>query len=49
MAGLEKALAASDVNALRAMLKALVSGYTPSDSVVDWVCLEQESSGDTVH
>ena len=49
MAELEKALAASDVNALRAMLKALVSGYTPSDGVVDWVCLEQESSGDTVH
>ena len=49
MAGLEKALVASDVNALRAMLKALVSGYTPSDGVVDWVCLEQESSGDTVH
>ena len=49
MAELEKVLAASDVNALRAMLKALVSGYTPSDGVVDWVCLEQESSGDTVH
>jgi len=49
MAELEKALAASDVNALRAMLKALVSGYTPSDGVVDWVCLEQESSGDSVH
>ena len=49
MAELEKVLAASDVNALRAMLKALVSGYTPSDGVVDWVCLEQESSGDSVH
>lgn len=45
MAALEQALANSDVGAVRAMLKALVSGYEPNDGILDWVCLERESSG----
>lgn len=45
LAVLEEALANNDVGAVRAVLKALVSGYLPSDGIVDWVSLEQENAG----
>lgn len=45
MAALEQALANSDVGAVRAMLKALVSGYEPNDGILDWVCLERRNDG----
>jgi hypothetical protein len=25
------------------MMEQLVSGYTPNDEIVDWLCLEQEA------
>eukprot|EP00887_Chlorella_sp_A99_P004417 scaffold39.g4417.t1 len=40
---LKLALNANDVGAIRLMMKKLVSGYTPSDEIVDWVYLEQEA------
>jgi FlaA1/EpsC-like NDP-sugar epimerase len=40
---LEMALSANDVDVVRTMMKKLVSGYTPSDGIVDWVYLEQEA------
>jgi FlaA1/EpsC-like NDP-sugar epimerase len=36
---LEQALHTHDVPALRALLQQLVTGYTPSDDIVDWVYL----------
>jgi FlaA1/EpsC-like NDP-sugar epimerase len=38
---LEQALNANDVPAIRLMLQQMVSGYRPSDEIVDWVYLEQ--------
>lgn len=43
---LEMALNINDVAVIRAMMKQLVSGYTPSDEIVDWVYLEQEAEAD---
>jgi FlaA1/EpsC-like NDP-sugar epimerase len=40
---LEIALNINDVGVIRVMLQQLVSGYTPSDEIVDWVYLEQEA------
>jgi FlaA1/EpsC-like NDP-sugar epimerase len=40
---LEAALNISDINIIRAMMQELVMDYAPSDEVVDWVYLEQES------
>lgn len=40
---LEMALNANDVGVIRMMMRELVGGYTPSDDIVDWVYLEQES------
>ncbi|WP_227460050.1 polysaccharide biosynthesis protein [Laribacter hongkongensis] len=40
---LEVALNVNDVGVIRLAMKKLVSGYTPSDEIVDWVYLEQES------
>ncbi|MCI1014378.1 polysaccharide biosynthesis protein [Herbaspirillum sp. C7C2] len=37
------ALSANDVNAIRTIMQRLVSGYTPSDEIVDWVYMEQET------
>ncbi len=37
------ALEINDVNVIRLMMSKLVSGYTPSTEIVDWVFLEQES------
>ena len=39
---LEVALSVNDVGVIRLMMKQLVSGYIPSDNIVDWVYLEQE-------
>jgi FlaA1/EpsC-like NDP-sugar epimerase len=39
---LEVALSVNDVGVIRLMMKQLVSGYMPSDNIVDWVYLEQE-------
>jgi FlaA1/EpsC-like NDP-sugar epimerase len=40
---LEMALNVNDVGAIRLMMEKLVTGYTPSDEIVDWVYLEQEA------
>lgn len=40
---LEMALNVNDVGVIRLMMVGLVNGYTPSDEIVDWVYLEQES------
>jgi FlaA1/EpsC-like NDP-sugar epimerase len=40
---LEMALDVNDVGVIRLMMEKLVSGYTPSDEIVDWVYLEQEA------
>jgi FlaA1/EpsC-like NDP-sugar epimerase len=40
---LEMALNANDVGVIRLMMQQLVAGYVPSDEIVDWVYLEQES------
>ena len=40
---LEIALNLNDVGVIRLMLKKLVTGYTPSNEIVDWVYLEQEA------
>lgn len=37
------ALEINDVNVIRLMMSKLVSGYTPSTEIVDWVFLEQDS------
>ena len=39
---LEMALNVNDVGVIRLMMEKLVTGYTPSDKIVDWVYLEQE-------
>jgi hypothetical protein len=40
---LEIALNVNDVGVIRLMMQKLVVGYTPSDTIVDWVYLEQEA------
>lgn len=40
---LEMALNVNDVDVIRLMMQQLVTGYTPSDEIVDWVYLEQEA------
>jgi len=40
---LESALNVNDVGVIRLLMGKLVSGYTPSDEIVDWVYLEQEA------
>lgn len=40
---LEMALNINDVSIIRLMMEKLVSGYIPSDEIVDWVYLEQEA------
>ena len=37
------ALNANDVGVIRLMMEKLVTGYTPSDEIVDWVYLQQEA------
>lgn len=40
---LEMALNVNDVGVIRLMMEKLVSGYTPSEAIVDWVYLAQEA------
>lgn len=40
---LELALNLNDVAVIRLMMQQLVTGYTPSDDIVDWVYLEQKT------
>ncbi len=40
---LEMALNVNDVGVIRLMMEKLVTGYMPSDEIVDWVYLEQEA------
>jgi FlaA1/EpsC-like NDP-sugar epimerase len=40
---LEMALNVNDVGVIRLMMEKLITGYTPSDEIVDWVHLEQEA------
>jgi FlaA1/EpsC-like NDP-sugar epimerase len=40
---LELALNVNDVGVIRLMMQQLVTGYVPSDEIVDWVYLEQEA------
>jgi FlaA1/EpsC-like NDP-sugar epimerase len=40
---LELALNVNDVSVIRLMMQQLVTGYIPSDEIVDWVYLEQEA------
>ena len=40
---LEAALNVNDVSIIRRMMGVMVSGFTPSDAIVDWVYLEQEA------
>ena len=40
---LELALNANDLPVIRLMMQQMVSGYQPSDEIVDWVYLEQEA------
>ncbi len=43
---LELALGCNDVSVIRLMMAQLVSGYTPSAEIVDWVFMEQEAEAD---
>lgn len=43
LSALVMALNVNDVGVIRLMMRQLVSGYTPSDEIVDWVYLEQEA------
>jgi FlaA1/EpsC-like NDP-sugar epimerase len=43
LSALQMALNVNDVGIIRMMMQELVSGYTPSDDIVDWVYLAQES------
>ena len=45
--GLSLALQANDVGVVRLMLGELVSGYTPTGDIVDWVYLEQSTESPT--
>jgi FlaA1/EpsC-like NDP-sugar epimerase len=43
---LEIALGVNDVSVIRLMMAKLVSGFTPSAEIVDWVFMEQEAEAD---
>ncbi len=45
---LEIALNVNDVGVIRLMMQQLVSGYVPSDEIVDWVYLQQEAEAQAV-
>jgi hypothetical protein len=42
-AELMAALSTNDVNSIRMIMQRLVSGYTPSEEIVDWFYMEQET------
>lgn len=48
LTALEMALNVNDVGVIRLMMQQLVTGYTPSDDIVDWVYLEQESEAKAI-
>lgn len=48
LSALEIALNADDVSVIRLMMQKLVTGYTPSKEIVDWVYLEQEAEAQTL-
>ena len=48
LTALEMALNVNDVGVIRLMMQQLVAGYTPSDDIVDWVYLEQESEAKAI-
>jgi len=43
---LETALGVNDVSVIRLMMSKLVSGFTPSAEIVDWVFMEKEAEAD---
>ncbi len=43
---LEMALSVSDIGVIRLIMKKLVNGYSPSEEIVDWIYLEQETEAD---
>jgi FlaA1/EpsC-like NDP-sugar epimerase len=40
---LEMALNGNDVGMIRRMMEKMVTGFVPSDAIVDWIFMEQES------
>jgi FlaA1/EpsC-like NDP-sugar epimerase len=48
LGALELALNGNDVGAIRQIMLSLVTNYTPSDEIVDWVYLAQESAVHTL-
>lgn len=44
LSALERALSVNDVAVIRSMLAELVSGYSPSSEIVDWVFMAQETN-----
>lgn len=45
---LEMALNVNDVSVIRLLMQQLVSGYSPSSGIVDWVHMEQEAEAETL-
>lgn len=45
---LEMALNANDVGVIRAMMEKIVTGYVPSEAIVDWVYLEQAAESEAI-
>lgn len=45
---LEMALNVNDVSVIRLLMQQLVSGYSPSSEIVDWVHMEQEAEAETL-
>jgi FlaA1/EpsC-like NDP-sugar epimerase len=45
---LEIALNTNDVGVIRVMMKQLVTGYTPTGEIVDWVYLKQEADAEAI-
>lgn len=44
LSALEASLDTTDVGGVRSLMQKLISGYVPSDDIVDWLHLEQEGS-----
>ena len=45
---LEMALSVDDVSLIRLLMKNLVTGYIPSDEIVDWIYMEQEAEAQSL-
>lgn len=48
ISALEMALNINDVGIIRLLMQQLVSGYSPSGEIVDWVHMEQEAEAETL-